>query len=200
MDAQLHDIGRSQFEAVRLSMRHLAQLTGPRSFETLLRRNVVTGATVAFRRSLLALALPFVNGWLHDEWLAILAAAQDGLRCVTEPLVLYRQHDSNQCGMRQEALTEQLSSAITVVRRSGSPRLLALRNRIKTRLPASPQQQRLTARITQALRFEVARESLPTRRIARLPRVLARLLVGSYHREADGLRSAAKDMLAGNKR
>jgi hypothetical protein len=200
VDANLQDLGRSQFQAVRLSTRQLSQLTGPGSFETLLRRNVVTGATVAFRRSLLKVALPFVDGWLHDEWLAILAAAQSGLRGVAEPLVLYRQHDANQCGMRQEALAVQLSAAAAVARYSSSTRLFALGKRIEERLPEGEQRQRLAARIVQAERFERARQTLPVQRVARLPWVLAGLLLGHYHRQADGMRSAVKDVLANAKR
>lgn len=51
-----------------------AALTDGRAFETLLRRNLATGATVAFWRSLLDDALPFPAAWVHDEWLTVLAA------------------------------------------------------------------------------------------------------------------------------
>jgi len=65
-------------------------------------RNVVTGCTVAFRPSLLDVALPFpsvVGGPVHhDLWLALCAAGAGTVATVDRPLLAYRQHGGNVVG------------------------------------------------------------------------------------------------------
>jgi glycosyltransferase involved in cell wall biosynthesis len=71
----------------------------PQPLRTLLVQNYVTGCATVINRALLELALPFPdNVVLHDWWLAQCAAAAGELRFVPEPLVMYRQHASNQIG------------------------------------------------------------------------------------------------------
>jgi glycosyltransferase involved in cell wall biosynthesis len=56
----------------------------------------VFGCAVALRRSLLDILLPFPpSAYAHDHWLAIAAAAGDGLYQLDKPLVRYRQHRHN---------------------------------------------------------------------------------------------------------
>lgn len=189
VDAELRDLGRSQFQMVRMTDGLRRSLEGPGGFEVLLRRNVVTGATVAFRRELLGIALPFADCWLHDEWLAILAAAKGGLRLVNRPLVLYRQHGSNQCGMRPESLASQLAQAsASAPEHSGSKRIRQVMERLDH--PGSSRMKHLQS----ALAFEERRKNLPASRIARAFSI--GMMAGKYWRYADGTRSAAKDMLA----
>lgn len=193
-DADLRDLGRGQFEMVRMTARLQRVLEGPDSFSQLLRRNVVTGATVAFRRRLLDSALPFVDGWLHDEWLAILAAAQEGLRCVPEPLVLYRQHGGNQCGMRPEGLAAQLVQASHQRPTStGVKRLDVLHTRLREAVPASTLKQ--LALVETVRGFAAWQARLPHARWRRLLPIVGQFGIGAYHRHADGLRSAVKDAL-----
>ena len=58
--------------------------------------NCVTGHACLIRRELLNKALPFPYGVvLHDQWLAIVAAASGRLKASSEYLSLYRKHDNN---------------------------------------------------------------------------------------------------------
>lgn len=73
----------------------------PQPLRTLLVQNFVTGCATVINRALLELVLPFPDTVvLHDWWLAQCAAAVGELRFVPEPLVMYRQHASNQVGSR----------------------------------------------------------------------------------------------------
>ncbi len=94
-------IGYSLFEAIGVTAGELAEIHAGDEFATLLRRNVVTGATTAFRRSLLAAALPFPASWVHDEWLAMVASITGRTDVLTEQLIDYRQHAANQIGARK---------------------------------------------------------------------------------------------------
>lgn len=61
--------------------------------------NDVTGCTALFRKELLTVALPFPKNILvHDWWLAICASEEGSLKYLNEPLISYRQHQSNQIG------------------------------------------------------------------------------------------------------
>jgi glycosyltransferase involved in cell wall biosynthesis len=64
-------------------------------------RNNVTGCTVAVNRALLNLALPIPDdAFMHDWWLALVAAAFGKVVPISSATVLYRQHSHNQVGSR----------------------------------------------------------------------------------------------------
>lgn len=74
------------------------QLCNGHSLEVLSRHNVVTGATVAFRKDFSLASMPFPKCYPHDAWLALNAALQNGLVCIDQQLIQYRQHDMNTLG------------------------------------------------------------------------------------------------------
>ena len=57
--------------------------------------NCVSGHTILMRRSLTALAMPFDADFHYDQWLAFVATSVGTISFLTEPLVYYRQHQSN---------------------------------------------------------------------------------------------------------
>ncbi len=61
-------------------------------------QNIVTGCTMAINRSLAdILREPDVIP-VHDWWIAATASIYGQIKFIDEPTMLYRQHDSNQCG------------------------------------------------------------------------------------------------------
>lgn len=64
-------------------------------------RNFITGATVAFRKSLKEYIFPFKVpcGYWHDTWIGTHAAALNGLRFLPDRTVLYRVHAGQQIGI-----------------------------------------------------------------------------------------------------
>ena len=98
VDATEAPLGQTLFEALEVTARERELVHTGRAFEALLRRNLATGATTVFRRTLLATATPFPRGWVHDEWLAIIAAAIGDVDLIDAALVDYRQHGENQIG------------------------------------------------------------------------------------------------------
>jgi len=63
--------------------------------------NKVTGATVAFKKELKEHVLPIrvPDGYWHDAWLSLHAAALNGLYFIEEPLIQYRVHSNQQIGL-----------------------------------------------------------------------------------------------------
>ena len=56
------------------------------SFSVLLKYNVVTGATMAFRSEFTPRFSPLPEGWVHDGWIALMIAAISDIGLVPEPL------------------------------------------------------------------------------------------------------------------
>ena len=65
----------------------------------LLVRNFVIGCTMLVDAKLAKKAVPFVEGYVHDQWIAVFAALHGTVFGVKEPLIRYRQHDHNQTGI-----------------------------------------------------------------------------------------------------
>lgn len=101
VDAHGASLGCSLFESLQLTDDEKQAIHRGDAFDVVLRRSFVTGATTAMRRELVQLALPVAADWIHDEWLAAVAAASGRLDFIDEPLINYRQHDANQIGARR---------------------------------------------------------------------------------------------------
>ena len=84
----------------------------------LLFQNIATGCTIMVNRELLAFALPFPpDVAMHDHWIAICAAFAGRIGYVSEPTILYRQHDANLVGEPHRGLIPQLSKPFKTVKR-----------------------------------------------------------------------------------
>jgi glycosyltransferase involved in cell wall biosynthesis len=106
VDEQLTHIQRRLWKSLGFQGVRYRQFVRGDQFSCLFRRNIVTGATMAFRSSLKNLILPFPldTAWLHDGWIAIIASSAGMYgRPLPEPLVLYRQHSGQQIGAPRKA-------------------------------------------------------------------------------------------------
>src|SRR6266403_4467807 len=72
-----------------------------RAFHGLLRRNLITGATLAFRSRLRRFVLPIPRDTIlqHDAWIGLIIAAIAPVKFLKEPLIKYRQHAGQQIGV-----------------------------------------------------------------------------------------------------
>ena len=166
-----------------------------RAFDAYIRRNLATGATSVVRRALVRSATPFPTEWVHDEWLAIIAAATGRLHYVDLPLIDYRQHQSNQIGVAAPTFRHRLSRLLEP--RGSRYAILAARSALLVsrlqELGAKPEVISLAA---DKVRFESSRAELPARRINRLRAVLAEYRRGSYDRlSSQGNMDVLRDLL-----
>ncbi len=93
VDSQLHDIHPSflQYEKINRNVNS--------PLHTLLINNFVTGCTVGINRILLEQASPIPDQVvMHDWWCALCAAASGKIDFISQPTVLYRQHQNNTIG------------------------------------------------------------------------------------------------------
>lgn len=162
------------------------------AFGILLRRNAVTGATVMLRRSLLEAAAPFPDVWIHDERLAVIAAAIGIVDASTEPTIDYRQHASNEIGVRAPTLRYKLSRLVES--RESRNRAFAGRSALLVERLQALGDSVPPARAKSA--FEARRAGLPVSLWRRVAPLIGIALGGGYPRYASqGYRDNVRDLI-----
>ena len=106
IDDEGHSLNCDLWRAVGFTRAERQAINDGHELRALLRHNVVTGATMGFRAELRDLVLPVDEGWIHDGWIALLAASVARLAAIDEPLTAYRQHANQQIGERRRSLFE----------------------------------------------------------------------------------------------
>lgn len=113
VDQDLNVISNSFFEFQRLNQ---DGITLPK----LLVQNYITGCTVMINRALKQKCGKIPNECvMHDWWLALTAQLFGKIVCISEPLMLYRQHSGNQVGAKASygiALIKRKLATISKVR------------------------------------------------------------------------------------
>lgn len=179
VDADGRDLGPSLFEALEVRETDLSRIRSGNAFEVLLRRNLVTGATVVFRRTLLGAALPFDSAWVHDEWLAIVASAVTRVDCLPEKLLDYRQHGGNAIGVHAPTWGYKM-------RRMMEPRactysvLTERADHLRLHLEKLNVNANVLTDVTGKVKHQKFREGLPSNRMLRIIPVAREAAAGRY--------------------
>ena len=196
IDADGVPLPHSLFESLELDDDELESVDNGGAFAALRRRNLVTGATAVFRRSLVADTVPFPTSWVHDEWLAVIASALGRVMLVEEQLVDYRQHGTNQIGAEKKGFREKFER-LTMPRSDRNARLEARAEALVERLRSwgeavAPS---TLALAVEKLTHERVRNSLPVARIRRLAPVIAEVRSGRYESCGRGLQDVVRDLV-----
>jgi glycosyltransferase involved in cell wall biosynthesis len=197
VDARRQPLGYRLWESLCLSPRERRQLAAGRAIDVLLRRNVISGLAMAFRRQYRELILPVPAGWVHDGWIALLIAAVARCAAVGEPLVEYRQHPAQLIGGLKRSLYQQYLRGkekgpgdyqlVADNYRAARERLNSFRGRLLD--PG------LLAALDEKVRHFQTRAGVRAGREGRLPAVLGEFLHGRYGRYSSGWKSLAQDLL-----
>lgn len=197
VDARGDTLGHTLFDALVLSPAEIASIHRGDAFDVLVRRSAATGATVALRRTLLDQVLPIAMGWIHDEWLAIGAAAIGEVDLVERPLIDYRQHGGNQVGMRKRRMRDRwldMFRPCEPLLRGELARMDALDAWLAGH-PAPGLDGRRGA-VDARHRHYLARLALGGHpRLQRWPAVIGEWSHGDYGRYSNGFRSVLRDVL-----
>lgn len=177
---------------VTTSIRH--QIHSGGGFGLLLRRNFVTGSTVMLRRSLLTAAFPIPQEWVHDEWLAIMAAATGRIDVLEFVVTDYRQHGTNEIGVRMPTIRNKIHRVLQP--RGSRNRDLAIRSRLLAERLASTVGGATALAAEQKSLFETRRASMPAMRTLRLWSIGALVARGDYSTYASqGIADVVRDLL-----
>jgi glycosyltransferase involved in cell wall biosynthesis len=192
VDANAEDLGISLFDALELSeLEHAAVLTG-NALQVLCRRNLVTGATAAFRRRLLDIALPFPAALVHDEWLGLVAAAYGRISLLDAATILYRQHANNALGMPLEKSKPGGLTPRGDFHAKFAVRVAELVSLLSELTPAGAVE---PPPILQEMKTHIEfRANLPVENVKRVASVLSEWKSGRYGIFSNGFRSVLRDI------
>ncbi|WP_448809373.1 glycosyltransferase family 2 protein [Agromyces bauzanensis] len=188
-------LGRSLFETLGVDVRLRLRLESDAAFDELLKRNLLTGATMMVSRSLVERAAPFPGSWVHDEWLAVVASVGGGIAVVSEPLIDYRQHGANQIGVSRLGAGGKLGR-LREPRTDRNARLLARAQDLAERLPVvTAGDARVEHGVRAKLAHEVMRQGIPAARLRRIAPVWREWRSGAYGRYGRGAQDVLRDLV-----
>jgi glycosyltransferase involved in cell wall biosynthesis len=191
VDEELQDLQTTMWEKVRFWEEEIQEWRRGKALDLLLTGNRVTGCTVAMRKSFAEKSRPFPTNihpnFIHDGWIGILASVNNEIGFVTDPLVLYRQHEQQQVGV-----VEKEREKIQIHSRFSRPRDLKLSpfiekgnlyfnllNHISVNYPELKDKTKPLQRISQHYQL---RSNLEKNRFKRIVPIFKNLYSGNYHR------------------
>ena len=196
IDGDGEPLGETLFTRFGLSSAERVGLDSAEPWKVLLRRNALTGATMAVRRELIERSLPFPASWLHDEWLAVVAAVTGRVTLLDAPLTRYRIHGANVIGVRKRTAAV-LTGRLTTDGVERNARLLARAEALASRVPAWGLEEG-NEFITLAGR-KVAHEQMRSRlrrsRVLRLYPVVSSWCAGNYAAFGLGAQDVLRDLV-----
>ncbi|WP_313457042.1 glycosyltransferase family 2 protein [Stenotrophomonas sp.] len=180
----------SLFTSLKIRRSELRGMHDGRAFEMLLRRNLMTGAAMAFRRSLLPQVLPLpAQGWVHDAWIGILAAAMGEVDSLEDCTIAYRLHENNQLGVGKARQGDRRQHRLRLLG-AEQENLLALQDHLGPDAPP-----RVLALMRSRLTHLQVRTHLPDSLLQRIGVVGSEWLSGRYGQFSRGTLSAMVDVL-----
>ena len=203
VDEHLNPTGRRLWQYLPLTPAQRHRIEHGLAIDVLWPGWSVTGGTMAFRSKFREIALPIPRALqiLHDGWIAAIVGSVARIRAIDEPLIKWRQHAAQQTGARERPQpATRWVTRLQVI--NAYAREIAITDRMYERV-TSQQQFPLRPGAAEALRrrnrHARARASLSPRLVTRARAVFTELVSGRYHRFSTGLRSAAKDFVAGHR-
>ena len=202
-DTKLNQLGYTVWDTFRFDKIRQRAIRSDEAVSILIRRNIVTGATAAFRSTLKNVILPIPGKWMHDAWIAFIAAATSRIEFIDTPLILYRQHERNVIGGRRLNTFEMVATASQTTPASFDNEISQiselLRPEILQRLQAK-MDIKVIARISREMQHKILH--LNARRavfncnyLSRIPIVIRELVTLNYHRYSRGWSSAITDLV-----
>jgi glycosyltransferase involved in cell wall biosynthesis len=185
--------GPTMWQRVGFAGKRARDLVGG-EYLLLAKHRFVTGATVMFRASLRDRCLPIGQGWIHDEWIALMTAAFFDLRPINQALIRYRIHASQQVGLKNmlKQRTQGTRAQRHWARLAESKQILELACATLSEMVLDSRRGVLPA-YQQHLQFLAFRADLPIPRLIRLGPILTHY--PQYKLHASGLASALKDLV-----
>jgi glycosyltransferase involved in cell wall biosynthesis len=167
-----------------------------KGFEIFVKGNIVTGATAAVKKPFFKEVAPLPALFVHDYWLATVAALKNRLFFCGAVTVNYRQHSSQQLGVSsaidffQNANDEFNNDRIIEMTR-------AMLEELDGRYHLTEEQRGM---FMEKIEFYTFRKNVSPRRLAHILKITLNLFAGNYHKHSSGFLSAAKDLITSGKR
>lgn len=195
VDEALRPMGYTIWQRVCFTPVEQYSIAAGHAIDVLLKHDVVTGATLAFRAELVPFLKDIPENWPHDAWIAVIASVCGDLTLVAEPLLAYRQHCNNVVGGRKKTFLQETAVALNLDRAEYFRRELGRWRALMVRLHGLSVTQSTRNLLLAKLAHLERRANLPSMRLQRLPSVMRELLSGGYSRYARNWGSVAIDLL-----
>jgi glycosyltransferase involved in cell wall biosynthesis len=127
VDGDGRSLDRRMWDAVGFFPARRQTAADGRLLELLVVYTFVQGAAMTFRADLRDLVLPIPHGWLHDAWIALLAAFVRPYRMIEEPLLRYRIHGEQEIGVPASVMPDDVGWQKWRVRFQQAPEKVSLR-------------------------------------------------------------------------
>jgi glycosyltransferase involved in cell wall biosynthesis len=201
-DAEMIDeggalLGLTFWDAVEIRPK-LQRFSGPGQLDALLRHNLVSGATMAFRASFRDVVLPIPEGWMHDYWIVLLGSAVSSGVPVGQTLFQYRRHAAQVCGWRKHSYLDELTKSFNTDPQDSWKKLETFRN-IEQRLQAVSGARTCPAECLHLLRdkekhLQVRAEIRCSKGLSKFGMWLSEAFSGRYKRFSDSWQSMVRDL------
>lgn len=198
VDEKLRPLGYTMWNRVSFTARQCRRFEQGYQLEVLLKRNVVTGATMAFLAELRDLILPIPVHWIHDAWIALLASAAGfNGAFVKEPLIKYRQHSNNVIGGKKVNFHEKIQRTVLIDKKAQIVEASELFTQALDRLISKGKADDIARKLINAkIKHLRTRETLlKSATMKNIKTIFRELLYGNYHKFSNGFKSAFKDLL-----
>jgi glycosyltransferase involved in cell wall biosynthesis len=185
------------FERLGFNGRKQRLAKSGRMFDVQLREHLVCGCTVAFRANLKELVLPISGDgpFIHDGWIMLLIAAAGEIDFINRPLIKFRQHSAQQCGVEKNSIWREIITASKIDRADYVKQANQI-NEAFARLSAYGVSSRNETLLREKILHLRKRARLPAAKFQRWRSVGKEVVNGRYHRFSRGWVSVAKDLLA----
>ena len=198
VDKNLNSLGYTMWERIGFTRFQRMLFKNGHQLEILLKHNVVTGATMAFRAELKKLILPIPNQWIHDAWIASLSSAmgKSGV-FIEKPLIKYRQHPNQVIGGKKIELNlyEQIEKALNIKDSYYGYKKLDYIQLFDRLNKISHIDKKSIALVKSKVKHLKSREFLYKSPLSkRVFILLAEILTGRYYKYSNGWKSMLKDL------
>ncbi|MGH9899480.1 MAG: glycosyltransferase family 2 protein [Pyrinomonadaceae bacterium] len=200
IDEETEPTGKHLWESVKFNSEVRKKFAAGHQFQTLLKRNYITGTTMAFRQGFsdLVCPVPVTMRIVHDSWIGLLMSLVSRIEFIDDTLVMYRIHAGQQVGlMRGRSSVMPSSNQYDEDDEELSfPLLLHKILSANETLLGSPELESFSEKIDHhCIRARMVKKT--DNLYSRLELVIAvfnELVHGRYHRYSSGFLSAARDM------
>lgn len=190
-------LGFSLWHTVGLEARRFSPA---RQLELLLKRNLVTGAAMAFRSSLRPVALPIPETWPHDYWIALLGSTLGYGVPIPEHLFSYRRHFGQKLGCGKDTFLSKVRTSLAAEADyyAKAARIAELRQRAEAcaAMASCPPERLLLLKEKQ---LHLSRRALirSARGRARIAQLVSEASSGRYQRFSFSWSSVIRDLTSG---
>jgi hypothetical protein len=189
----LSPLGYTLWDTYDFKKKKRIKFVNGKAFEIILNRNVITGATMAFRASYKSKILPISPFWVHDSWIALLMSSISEIKFIDRELIDYRQHEQQQIGGMKMKIVDQvaLSRSVISYKEQIEQYKLIVVHMQKHKLKV---EHNVMSKITDKIMHLNARQDMYHGNVIhKMIKALEELLRGRYHKYSNGFKSFIKD-------